>query len=795
MKRSKKYRAIILVVLMTLSMGTVNACGQTKGTASVVTAVSGNQTTDDQTAGSQTESDDDQKDSSEKTAGEEQEADSKTSATSAEYTARITLTGSSASVDGSGAKLTDNDEVTISESGTYYLTGNLNDGKIVVDNDEAEVTLVLDGVNISDDDKDAIFIKNAKKAKIILAEGSKNTLTSGTEENYSNSVKALSETTGTATNDKSQTDGKDAGTAVNEAGQEVEQTAAKETEEKATEESEKETGRTAETESEENGQEESQTAETEEEDTSDFKKSERAAIFADCELEISGSGSLTVNGYINNGIQAKGKLTIDTAEITITALNDAVKGSDVINIISGSYKIDSYGDGIVSSTDVVITDGTFDITTGGGSPETTVKGQRPDFTQGENSANTEDQASADIQNGQEAAVGPDSVSQASENAAPESLESGEQQFAGRGPRNGNFGGRGPRSGNSGENSFDGNMPEGGFGGKGFGFSNDLDSKSDSVSQKGIKADGSITIEGGTFKFDTYDDSIHADTDVVVNGGSLEIATGDDAVHAESKLTINNGSVNVTKSNEGLEGNVIEINDGTIDIISSDDGINASGNKSDIYLTINGGSITVDSEGDGLDSNGDMEINGGNILVNGPENSGNSAIDVASENGGLFTVNGGSIIASGMSQMTENSDSSSKQNSILFQLGSTLSAGTTVDVTDSAGNKITSITLKKAANCIFLSSGDIKTGETYTFTYNGTSESIETDSVNTSNVTGGMGGFRGRGFNGTGDMNGMDGMNGSEDQGIQEWRNPQNGSEDQEMQNQTDLQETIGDQSV
>ena len=46
----------------------------------------------------------------------------------------------------------------------------------------------------------------------------------------------------------------------------------------------------------------------------------------------------------------------------------------------------------------------------------------------------------------------------------------------------------------------------------------------------------------------------------------------------------------------------------------------------VELNISGGLVYVDSQGDGLDSNGNMTIDGGTVLVNGPTNSGNGAID-------------------------------------------------------------------------------------------------------------------------------------------------------------------------
>ncbi|TCL55461.1 uncharacterized protein DUF4353 [Kineothrix alysoides] len=93
----------------------------------------------------------------------------------------IALKGESAEVSGDGAKAEGN-IVTISDEGTYVLSGTLMDGQIVVDAEDTDkVQLVLDGVTLSSADNAPIYIKNADKIFITLAEGSENTLTDSAE--------------------------------------------------------------------------------------------------------------------------------------------------------------------------------------------------------------------------------------------------------------------------------------------------------------------------------------------------------------------------------------------------------------------------------------------------------------------------------------------------------------------------------------------------------------------------------------------------------------------------------------
>ncbi|WP_328872667.1 carbohydrate-binding domain-containing protein [Streptomyces sp. NBC_00287] len=88
----------------------------------------------------------------------------------------ITLDGGSASVDGNGARA-DGSTVTITTGGTYRLSGKLTEGQIVVNAQDASVTLILDGVDITSSSGAAIAATEAKELVVVLAEGSDNTLT------------------------------------------------------------------------------------------------------------------------------------------------------------------------------------------------------------------------------------------------------------------------------------------------------------------------------------------------------------------------------------------------------------------------------------------------------------------------------------------------------------------------------------------------------------------------------------------------------------------------------------------
>ena len=88
----------------------------------------------------------------------------------------ITLTGSGAESD-SGNVLVSGSAVTITASGTYVITGALNNGTIIVDaSKDDKVQLVLNGVSIQSSDYAAIYVKQADKVFVTLADGTVNTL-------------------------------------------------------------------------------------------------------------------------------------------------------------------------------------------------------------------------------------------------------------------------------------------------------------------------------------------------------------------------------------------------------------------------------------------------------------------------------------------------------------------------------------------------------------------------------------------------------------------------------------------
>jgi hypothetical protein len=474
------------------------------------------------------------------------------------------------------------------------LSGSLVDGQIIVDTqDKGIVRLILDGVDINNSTSSAINIKNAKEAIIVLADGTHNTLSDAGEYVF----------------DDPQAD------------------------------------------------------------------EPNAALFSTSDLTIYGNGSLSVIGNTNDGIASKDGLILAGGEITVQALDDGIRGKDYLVIKGGSITVDAQDDGLKSDnaedagrgyisieagqlhinaggdaieaeTDVVIADGEFTITSGGGS-QTRL----------------------------------------------------EQDTSG----------------------------------------------------KGIKAAVSVNIDGGSFNIDSADDAIHSNGSMDINGGDFVISTGDDGLHADDSLTINGGDIRITKSFEGLESALITINAGNFNIVSSDDGINVAGGvdgsgmtpgmggrpragggpgqdffaaAGDYILYINGGYIVIEAAGDGIDANGAIEMTGGIVLVNGPTETMNGALDYDR----YFNISGGFLIAVGSAGMAQAPSESSSQVSMLVNLNGTQPAGALVHIQTSAGEEALTFSPTKPYQSIVFTSPDLKQGETYEIYLGGSSSSEEADGL-------------------------------------------------------------------
>ena len=258
---------------------------------------------------------------------------------------------------------------------------------------------------------------------------------------------------------------------------------------------------------------------------------------------------------------------------------------------------------------------------------------------------------------------------------------------------------------------------------------------------GIRGKDSVYIVGGTFDIVTKGDGIKStnETDagkgfVLIENGNITIAAGDDGIHAINLLTIQNGTVNITKSYEGLEAKKIIINNGAISVAASDDGINAGGGSdntsnnpmagdANCELAFNGGNVYVNSSGDGVDSNGYIYFNGGKVVIDGPTNNGNGALD----SGLGIVMNGGEVVSVGSSGMAETLGSTSSVYNLSVYFATQQAAGTKIEIKNSDDETILEHTSAKAFSHLSAGSAYFKAGEAYALYLNG--EKYQTFTIN------------------------------------------------------------------
>jgi hypothetical protein len=93
----------------------------------------------------------------------------------------ITLQGDTIQADSEGVRV-EGSRAVVTEPGTYVLSGSLTNGQIMVETDSKDtVRLVLNGVNIHCDDSAPLYIANAKKVVMVLADRSENTFSDGSD--------------------------------------------------------------------------------------------------------------------------------------------------------------------------------------------------------------------------------------------------------------------------------------------------------------------------------------------------------------------------------------------------------------------------------------------------------------------------------------------------------------------------------------------------------------------------------------------------------------------------------------
>lgn len=439
----------------------------------------------------------------------------------------------------------------ITSKGTYEISGTLSDGQITVSADGI-VRLILNNANITCSNSSPIFVKNAGKAIIILPENTENTLTDGS--NYLVTADSLN-----------------------------------------------------------------------------------ATIYSKDYLAFYGSGKLTVNANYNGAISGRDKLIIESGNYIVNSVGFGIKGRDYLLINNGNLNITSSGDALKSDKDSV--------------------------------SNEEEKGFVKINNGTfTIATGSDGIS------ATTYVEIMDGTF---------------------------NMTTGG--------GSNVNPGTEST--KGIKGKY-VLLYGGSFNINSADNSIDADDFLSVSGGTFILNSGNKSIESDSIISISGGNITVQSAVKGVSSHTIQYNGGVTYINSTNDCFKATLGQDlttddGSYIEVNSGTLCLKTaKGDALDSNGSIQINGGNVVIQGSPTTPDDVVSYRN----YFLINGGNLIGSGARTLYPGTTGS--QNAIVIHFSSLIVPETPIHVEDTSGNIVATYKAANYSYYVILSFPTLETGKTY-----------------------------------------------------------------------------------
>ena len=688
------------------------------------------------------------------------------------YKTEITGEFSITSTDGS--TVTQNDSVyTITQAGEYTVTGLLSEGQIVVDaDDNAEVTIVLNGTSITCSNGSPIYIKNADNVKIKSEENTYNCIVDTRAEADDNSDDSSSENGNAAIYAACDLKlvGKGALSVTgnyNNGIQSKDDISIKNVTIKVNAVN------------------------------NAIKGNDEVAIESGEIIAISrkGDGIKTSNSSLSTKGKQKGNVIISGGNIDIYAACDGIDAAYGVDV-SGDGNLNIYTDTYSDYSEAVAADNSGSSSNSSGSSASNPGSSISSPGSSSNSSGSSNQnpgsssksssnatmmtytttANTDNQNNGSVGTPPD-MNNAQNNGnmdTPPDMNNAQNNGNMGTPPDMNNSNDNNSNSNSGNNSdMKGNFSGGNRAANGMpGNNSSGNSSKKSYSTKGIKADSEINISGAAINISSTDDGIHVNSDsgvletgedgkgiISISGGTITISTGDDGIHADKELNITDGYINVLTSYEGLEAITINISGGQSFVYATDDGINActGDGSSTPLINITGGYVDVTTgsgDTDGIDSNGSYTQSGGMVLVKGGSSSGqvSGSIDVD----GNITITGGTCIAlGGICETPVNSVNAYVFSSVSFNTGSYC-------VKDSSGNEIIRFTLNNSYSNGWICTSALTTNTEYTLYCDGSSLTNWTQSAGTMGASnaGGFGSNPG-GFNGGGrggNMNGGRNMN-------------------------------------
>jgi len=408
-----------------------------------------------------------------------------------------------------------------------------------------------------------------------------------------------------------------------------------------------------------------------------------AVVYSKADLTIAGEGTLKVNGNHEDGIHTSDGLVIASGTLEVNAANTGIKGKDYVDILGGTINVTAQQDGIKSTNDTDegkgwtrLSNGTVTVNAGddgfkasrvveisGGSltveqSDEGIEAQYINVSGGDvNVTSADDGMNASLKT---------SDSESTDSSANTSDTANQQQ----------------------NNQQQGSLP----GEQQNGTSNQQQQGTGQPpAMSGTSQDG--TSQNGTTG--TGQQQNNTQNQGNQNMGQPPAMPGGNAQDGTSQ----NGTTGTGQQGMGQppQGGMPGGGGGTFEVI-------------DAAINVSGGHVTVNAEGDGIDSNGVTTLSGGTLIVNGPSQGGNAALDT---NGDLL-LNGATVLSGSTADMFEAPSTNSTSGYLKLTNSSGFEQGSTVQVADSSGKVVANYKVTKSnVQLVLVSSSSIVKGQSYT----------------------------------------------------------------------------------
>lgn len=405
-----------------------------------------------------------------------------------------------------------------------------------------------------------------------------------------------------------------------------------------------------------------------------------AVVYSKADLTIAGEGTLKVNGNHEDGIHTSDGLVIASGTLEVNAANTGIKGKDYVDILGGTINVTAQQDGIKSTNDTDegqgwtrLSNGTVTVNAGddgfkasrvveisGGSltveqSDEGIEAQYINVSGGDvNVTSADDGMNASLKTND---------SESTDSSANTSDTADQQQ----------------------NNQQQGSLP----GGQQNGTSNQQQQgtgQPQPPAMSGTSQDG--TSQNGTTG--TGQQQNNTQNQGNQNMGQPPAMPGGNA---------QDGTTGTGQQGMGQppQGGMPGGGGGTFQVV-------------DAAINVSGGNITVNAEGDGIDSNGVTTLSGGTLIVNGPSQGGNAALDT---NGDLL-LNGATVLSGSTADMFEAPSTNSTSGYLKLTNSSGFEQGSTVQVADSSGKVVANYKVTKSnVQLVLVSSSSIVKGQSYT----------------------------------------------------------------------------------